>query len=235
MSSPAQTPPALPVPPLEAGQRLTRAEFERRYEAMPDRERAELIEGVVHMPSPVRHVQHGRPHALVVAWLLAYEAATPGVQGSNNPTVRLDEANEPEPDALLFIEPACGGQVRIDADGFIQGAPDLAVQVSASTVALDLGPRRQAYQRTGVREYLVCRIPDGQVDWFVRQPDQYERLPAHEGVYRSETFPGLWLDASGLLRGDLRAVLHALQDGLATPEHAAFVTELAQRRTAGHS
>ena len=39
--------------PLEHGDHLTREEFERRYEAMPHVRKAELIEGVVYMPSPV--------------------------------------------------------------------------------------------------------------------------------------------------------------------------------------
>ena len=51
------------IPPLENGDRLSLAEFERRYENMPSLKKAELIKGVVLMGSPVRFVQHGRPHA----------------------------------------------------------------------------------------------------------------------------------------------------------------------------
>jgi Uma2 family endonuclease len=209
---------------------LTREEFERRFDAVPHLKKAELIEGVVYVPSPVRHPQHGRPQIVLAGWLVQYELHTPGVECSDNATVRLDDANAPQPDVLLFVHPVCGGQSRVDEDGYIKGAPELAAQVSASTTALNLGPRLEAYRRNGVREYLVCRILDQEADWFVLRGDQYERLPLTEGVFRSESFPGLWLDPAALARGDLHAVLEVLQQGLASPEHTTFVTDLARRR-----
>src|SRR5688500_4482020 len=109
--------PLPPIPPLEPGDHLSRAEFELRYDAMPHLKKAELIEGVVYMPSPVRHSFHGRQNAHLVTWLVYYEAATPGVQASDNATDRLDNDNEPQPDALLLIDPQCGGQARISEDG----------------------------------------------------------------------------------------------------------------------
>jgi Uma2 family endonuclease len=227
MASPTTT-----TPLLYTGQRLTREEFERRYELLPEVKKAELIEGVVYMPSPVRHTHHGRPHLHLGGWLAVYEAATPGVQGSSDATVRLDDANEPQPDAQLFIDPECGGQATVDDDGYISGAPELATQVAASTAALDLGPRREAYRRNGVREYLVVNIADQQVEWFALRGDQYEALTPVAGVYRSEVFPGLWLDPAALLAGDVAAVLRVLQSGLATAEHTAFVARLQQQRAA---
>src|SRR5271157_3592109 len=102
-----------PLPPLENGDRLTRAEFERRFDAMPHLKKAELLEGVVYMPSPVRLRHHGRPHAHVLGWLTVYEAATPGVVAADNTSARLDLDNEPQPDALLMIDPHHGVQARI--------------------------------------------------------------------------------------------------------------------------
>ena len=92
-------------PPLENGDRLTRAEFMRRYDAMPDLKKAELIEGVVYVPSPVRQKNHGRPHSHLIGWLFIYEAGTPGVEIGDNSTVLLDLDNAPQPDGLLFIQP----------------------------------------------------------------------------------------------------------------------------------
>src|SRR5262249_4809585 len=112
-----------PIPPLENGDRLTRAEFERRYEAMPNLKRGELMEGVVYVPSPVRHTYHVAQHSLLNFWLCAYEGGTPGVAASDNSTVRLDAENEPQPDCLLIVRPDCGGPVRIDEDGYIEGTP----------------------------------------------------------------------------------------------------------------
>src|SRR5260370_25269353 len=112
------------VPPLEAGDRLTRDEFERRYDAMPDLKKAELIEGVVYMPSPVRLRRHGNPHGPLLAWLFTYEGGTPGLIAGDNGTVRLDMDNTPQPDAFLLFDPICGGQARIRAHDSVELAPE---------------------------------------------------------------------------------------------------------------
>ncbi|MFN4259992.1 MAG: Uma2 family endonuclease [Gemmataceae bacterium] len=223
----------LPSPPvstpliLEPGDKLTRAEFERRYEAMPQLKKAELIEGVVYMPSPVRHHRHSRPHFQLITWMGTYEAATPGVQGGDNGTTRLDLDNEPQPDAYLLIDPACGGQARISEDDYVENAPELVAEVASSSASFDLHTKLNVYRRNGVREYLVWRVLDQQIDWFVLESGQYRPLNADaEGVLRSEHFPGLWLDAAALPRGDMLQVLAVVQQGLASPEHAAFVQRL---------
>jgi len=131
------------VPPLENGDRLTRDEFERRYAAMPHVEKAELLEGIVHMPSPVRFEQHAGPQAHLIGWLFHYVVPTPAVRVGGNATVRMDLDNEPQPDAVLFVEPAHGGSVRISEDGYIEGAPELVAEVAASTVSIDLHVQRR--------------------------------------------------------------------------------------------
>jgi Uma2 family endonuclease len=213
------------LPLLENGDRLTRAEFERRYEAMPHLKKAELIEGVVYVPSPVRHRQHGSPHAQLIGWLIQYAANTPGVEVGDNCSVRLDLDNEPQPDAVLFIDPDRGGQVRIAADGIIEGAPELVAEVASTSVSYDLHVKLHVYRRNGVREYVVWRVLEREIDWFVLRSGQYERLAVDaQGLLRSEAFAGLWLDPAALVRGDLATVLAVVQQGLASPEHAAFVT-----------
>jgi Uma2 family endonuclease len=215
------------VPALENGDRLTRAEFERRYEAMPHMKKAELIEGVVYVPSPVRHRQHGSPHAHLITWLGLYAANTPGVEVSDNSSVRLDLDNEPQPDALLVIDPTRGGQVRLSDDGIIEGAPELVAEVASSSVSYDLHAKLHVYRRNGVREYIVWRVLDQEIDRFVLRHGQYERMPVDaQGLVRSEVFAGLWLDPAALIRGDLTDALAVLQQGLATPEHDALVARL---------
>jgi Uma2 family endonuclease len=213
--------------PLENGDRLTRAEFERRYEAMPQLKKAELIEGVVYVPSPVRHQYHGKQHSRLNAWLVHYEASTPGVEVSDNSTVRLDLDNEPQPDCLLFIQPKSGGQVKIDEEGYIDGAPDLVAEVAASSASYDLHAKLNVYRRNGVREYIVWRVYNHQIDWYVLRDGAYELLAAGpDGTLRSTIFPDLDLDVAAMLRGDLAAVFAVVQRGLNTPEHADFVARL---------
>jgi Uma2 family endonuclease len=221
--------PPLPaaIPPLQNGDHLTRKEFERRYEAMPHLKKAELIEGIVYMPSPVRLDHHSSPHMDATAWLAVYKAFTPGVRGGTEGTVRLDDDNEPQPDVMLLIDPACGGQAHIDDDDYVSGAPDLVFEVSASSASIDLHAKFRAFQRNKVREYLVWRIYDATVDWFVLEKNKFVPLsPDTKGVYRSPSFPGLWLSPQALVKPDLAEVLRVLQLGLDSPEHAAFVARL---------
>jgi Uma2 family endonuclease len=215
------------IPPLEPGDRLTRDEFERRYKAMPGLKKAELIEGVVYMPTPVRVNRHGRPHARLITWLGIYELDTEGVIVADNATTRLDLDNEPQPDAVLFIDPAKGGQARISTDDYIEKAPELVAEVASSSVSYDLNDKLEVYRRNGVREYIVWRVRDRQIDWFVLKGGKYGRLRLDEsGIYRSKIFPGLWLDPAAMLRGDKKALKATIQRGLSSPEHTAFVARL---------
>jgi Uma2 family endonuclease len=214
------------LPPLENGDRLSRSEFERRYDAMPGLKKAELIEGVVYMPSPVRFRRHGRPHAHLIGWLVTYEAGTPGVESGDNSTARLDLDSEPQPDALLLIDPERGGQAVISADDFVEAAPELVAEISASSASYDLHAKLDVYRRNGVREYIVWRVLDRVIDWFVLQGGQFVPLTPDGSLLKSEVFPGLWLDASAIIRGDMTTVLAVVQQGLSSPEHAAFVSRL---------
>jgi Uma2 family endonuclease len=212
------------LPPLENGDRLTRAEFEQRYNAMPHLKKAELIEGVVYMGSPVR-VIHSQPHGSIMGWLWIYSVATPGVACYDNPTVRLDADNEPQPDAVLRLEQ--GGASHISDDGYLEGAPELVIEVAASSASYDLHDKLRVYRRNGVQEYLVWRTYSQQIDWFVLQDGTYQSLqPDADDVYRSRQFPGLWLARDRLLANDLSSVLATLQQGIATLEHQNFVDQL---------
>ena len=221
--------PSTCIPALESGDRLTRCEFERRYAAQPRVKKAELIEGIVYMPSPVRLV-HAGPHATIETVLLVYTASTPRVHGANNATVRLDLDNEPQPDVLLYIEEEAGGQSRVSEDGYLEGAPELVVEVAASSASIDMHDKLRVYRRNGVREYVVWRTLEQRIDWFELVDGEFHPLPPDdEGVIHSRVFPGLRLDADALLRGDLADALAALKRGVESPEHRQFVDRLAER------
>lgn len=215
------------VPELFPGDHLTAAEFEQRYNAMPHLKKAELIEGVVYMASAVRFTQHARPENVIGSWLTFYQVATPGVMAGNNSTIRLDNDNVPQPDLLLRLPPAVGGRSRISADGYLEGPPELVVEVAASSVSYDLHQKLHAYRRNGVLEYLVHRVDDGEVDWFWQEGGTFVRQVECDGILKSRQFPGLWLDVPALLREDLRGLQGAVERGCATPEHAAFAARLA--------
>jgi Uma2 family endonuclease len=211
-------------PPLENGDRLSRDEFERRYAAMPHLKKAELIEGVVYVPAALRFRSHGQPHADLIIWLGMYKIVTPRVELGDNPTVRLDLDNEPQPDAVLLIE---GGSARINSDDYIEGAPELVVEIAASSAAYDLYDKKRAYRRNGVKEYLVWRVYDKQLDWFSLEAGEYIKLEQdNDGIIRSQVYPGLWLATSQLLSGKMNEVLAVLQQGLNSAAYQEFCQRL---------
>jgi hypothetical protein len=223
------------VPPLENGDRMSAREFLRRFEAMPELKKAELIGGVVHLPSPVRITAHAEADNAIQWWLKHYSIHTPGTKPGTNATTRLGPDDVPQPDALLRLLPACGGHARVDGKGYLQGAPELVAEIAASSVSIDVGEKLRAYRRAGVLEYLVWRTEDAAVDWWSLDQDEYERLQADEaGVLRSRVFPGLWLHLPALLADDGATLLATLEAGLKVPAHAAFVQELRDRRARSH-
>jgi Uma2 family endonuclease len=198
--------PAIPV--LENGDRVSRREFERRYDGMLGVKKAELIEGQVWMPSPVRFTSHAQPHAFMIGWLFNYVASTPGVRLADNASVRLDADNEFQPDALLFRQP---GPASVAADDYLEGAPELVVEIAGSSAAIDLHEKKHVYQRVGVREYIVWQVHERKIDWFVLTEDGYVTLPPDEqGILSSRTFAGLCLAVEAMLSGDLAKVLAAM-------------------------
>ena len=230
---------APPPPPLRNGDHLSRAEFHRRYEAMGEGVRAELIEGIVYlwsapdMPLPVSLDKHGTPHFFVVGWAAYYCSKTPGLLPGDNSSVFIDGVNEPQPDVLLGIPVAAGGRTRVVRQGskqYVEGAPDLVIEVAASTASIDLNAKLAAYQRNGVGEYLVVLTEDQrEVRWMSLVDDRFHPMapdPA-DGLLKSGLFPGLWLDPAALLAGDLPKLFAALDRGCATDAHRAFAARLA--------
>jgi Uma2 family endonuclease len=179
------------------------------------------------MSAALRFRSHGQPHGRILTWLGNYEAITPGVALGVEPTVRLDLDNEPQPDAVLIIIPEAGGQTRISEDDYIEGPPELVVEIAASSVAIDLHGKKQAYRRNGVREYIVWQVLDQKLSWFSLEQGEYlELLPNEEGILKSRVFPGLWLAVNELLTGNMQVVLNVLQAGLQSVEHADFTHKL---------
>jgi len=220
----------LPLPRLEAGDCLDQATFHERYRAMPADFCAELIGGMVIVPSPLSS-EHGQYHALVMGWLTNYWEATPGVRAQDNATTILGDASEPQPDGALLIDREHGGQTALSEHGYTVGAPELIVEVASSSESIDLNAKRRDYEQAGVLEYVVVVIRQQTVRWFVLQNGVYQELQADvAGVFKSTVFPSLWLHREALCQIDVPRVMATLRQGLASPEHAAFVQRLQSHR-----
>jgi Uma2 family endonuclease len=223
----AQSKSKVDPPPLENGDRLSAKEFLRRYDAMPNVKKAELIEGIVNMGSPVRVDVHSEPDNVIQTWIGMYAGLTPGVQAASNATVRLDVDNVPQPDSFIRL---VAGQSKVE-NGYVIGCPELVIEIAASSASIDLHKKMHVYRRNGAREYLAWRTLDSQFDWFILKHEEFTRLdPDKDGIIRSEVFAGLWLDVNALLRHDRAGLWATLQKGLATPEHAAFVESLKPKK-----
>ncbi len=215
------------VPPLVAGDKLTRDEFLRRWEAMPDVKFAELIGGIVYMPSPLSF-RHADRDNNVGTWLGVYAASTPGCRASDNATCLVGD-DAPQPDTHLRLLASHGGQSR-EEGLYLLGAPELAAEVCLSSTAYDLQQKLELYKTAGVIEYVAVLVRERDVRWHQRRGDEFEVLPVPaDGVFRSAGVPGMWLDAPALLAGDMARVLAVLAQGTASPEHAAFVARLGER------
>lgn len=202
------TSPHRTTPPLQSGDRLSQPEFHRRYELEPDLKHVELIEGVVFLASPIRVDQHAEPHMNIMHWLSAHRLTHPEVRGAGPASMILDGRNEPEPDAVLFLKPEAGGQTHVNEKGYLVGAPELVIEISASSVSIDLGAKMTAYARNGVREYIVWHTFDAVITWFaLRDGDFVPIAPDNDGVVHSIVFPGLALDVPAMLAGDMARVL----------------------------
>jgi hypothetical protein len=217
--------PLTETPPLRPGERLSQAEFHRRYEAYPEDIKFELIGGVVHMASPLF-----RPHAKGQSQLSTifglYEGGTPGVEALDNITTILGKEVEVQPDLMLRILTEHGGQSRIDEKGRIIDAPELLAEVADSSEDIDLGGKREEYERAGVREYLVVCLVMQEVRWFDFRRET--EIRPQGGIYRSRIFPGLWIDRQALLERRLQRMIEVVQLGIASPQHARFVERLAR-------
>lgn len=212
---------------MHNGDRMTQPEFHRIYEQMPENFRAELIGGIVYVASPVK-IPHGTNHFPLGTLFFLYKCATPGVEVADNTTVILGEAGEPQPDIYLHILPEFGGQSRTKND-YVVGGTELTAEIAASSRSIDLHAKKDDYARYGVLEYLVLCVRERQLRWFDLRSN-HELAPDPDGVIRVRCFPGLWIHVEALLAEDARQMLATLEQGLATPEHAAFVCQLAARR-----
>jgi Uma2 family endonuclease len=214
-----------PPPLLRDGERLTQKEFHRRYLACPEGVKAELIGGVVYMGSPLGQ-RHGMQHVSLSGVFWLYQNATPGVIAADNATAILSDQSEPQPDLTLRIGAEYGGQARVSAEDYLEGAPELIAEVSNSRTAFDLGAKRNDYQQYGVQEYLVVCIREREIHWFdFRAGDE---LRPRQGIYRSRVFPGLWIDGAALLAGDGPRLTEVVRQGTDSRAHAAFVSRLAR-------
>ncbi len=215
------------LPPLESGDRLSRAEFERRFEAMPHLKKAELIKGVVYVGGSVP-ILHAESQATIVGLCGLYTFHTPGISPADNGSLRMDEENELQPDLSLWVHRPGKGRAFIDEDDFLVGAPELIVEVVDNREVYDLQDKLEVYQAKGIQELCLWRVAENRFEWFRLERGDFQLvMPDEKGVIASSAFPGLWLNVKALLTDDLQAAMADLQAGLRSEEHRQFVEWLA--------
>jgi len=210
---------------LREGDRLDAAEFLRRWDGMPDLKHAELIGGIVFMPSPVSR-GHGIYQMKLGAWAFFYTEHTPGCQVSGEATWVMGPRDVPQPDVALQILPEYGGQSG-DSGEFFGGAPELVIEISNSSSSRDLGIKLELYRSAGVKEYITILLQPNRIIWRQLFRGRYKDIaPDSKGLLRSHVFPGLWLDPAAVWDPE-KSLRTAVEQGTKSAEHAAFVRRLA--------
>jgi len=172
---------------------FTSAEFHRMAERGAfSGMRVELRRGMILKMSP-QHVPHARVKFLLQQRLwLGVAAASLGWEVLTETTVSFEDGFEPMPDIVVF-DPA----LMPDASGPIPAvAVKLIVEVSDSSLADDLGEKREDYARAGLTEYWVADVAAKLV--------HRHGGPAGEGYARLETL-GLSEPLAMLTRPDVVA------------------------------
>ncbi len=212
---------------FEPGDRLTREEFLSRWERMPHVKLAELINGVVYLPSPVS-LGHGEKVHLLDVWAGIYAVRSGVAEVLPNVTWLLEES-VPQPDVAVRIKPEYGGRSRI-SDKYPEGPPEFVAEVSRSSRSYDLGPKLELYERAGVGEYVTALLEEERVEWRVLRNGRYQLMAADaSGVFRPEGLPGLWLEEPAFWANDLAAMLARLEEGMASVAFREFVRSLKER------
>ena len=215
---------------LVTGMKLSLEEFLSRWEAIPELKKAELINGVVYVPSPVS-IEHDHRDVKIHGWLDRFAEETPGCDCGSNGTWKM-LGQSPQPDCYLRILESHGG-TSPDETQYHEGAPDLAIEICVSSSKLEFGPKLALYQRAGVQEYMTIEPDSKRIVWRALANGSYQAIePDAAGILRSSCFPGLWLDTVAYWAGDRKQMTRTLRTGLATPEHSQFVEELARRAAA---
>ncbi len=210
----AACPEAPALPELHNGDHISAAVFLRRFEAMPEVKKAELIQNVVYMASPVSTLHHAEPDNILQLLLGYYAQSVSGVRAAANATVRLGPDDVIQPDALLRRLPEAGGRCGIDAKGYLAGPPELVAEIAASSAAIDLHEKRDSCRRAGVLEYLVWETLENAIHWWALEEDEYRPLPEDGGCAESRAFPGLRLNLAALRTGHNRRALDTLKTAL---------------------
>jgi Uma2 family endonuclease len=224
--------PAVTEPFLYDGQRLDQPTFHELYLKTSERFRAELIDGVVHLRNGRVSSRHGQSHSALIGFLFQFSLDTPGTRAMGRVTVIFGPKSELEPDIMLLIGRDSGGRMQTNPEGILVGTAELVIEIGDDTLEIDLNAKKADYERAGANEYLVLDVPNRRFRWFVNRGGRFETLPRDEdGLYRSPTFPGLWLDPEAFLRDDGLAVMATLRRGLESPQHADFVERLRQNRS----
>ena len=207
---------------LHNGDRMSKDEFLWRWEQIPELKRAELIDGMVYLSSPLSE-RHSDYELLLCSWLLRYESRVPGLKILPNATWLLGDSS-PQPDLALIRQT---GTSR-SSGKFREGPPELVVEICYSSLAYDLGPKLELYRRAGVREYLTILLEDNKAQWRALNSDaRYQVLKPAGGYLKSRVFPGLWLDPVALFPPDRQRLLAGVDAGLL---HASPVTVRKERR-----
>jgi Uma2 family endonuclease len=136
-----------------------------------------------------------------------YTGLHPDCETANDSTWIIDKSSTVQPDCFLrYVQ----GNSWLDEQSYLRGAPELVVEISASTVSMDSHQKKANYERAGVREYIVWRVIDKVIDIW-RYDDQTKSFlaapPNADRIWSSAVFPGLVLDLAAVMEMNSQAAI----------------------------
>ena len=180
------------------------ATVEDFYALVPDRQKADLLDGVIYVASPDTY--HGDQYTNFLARLLAgfCEARDLGKVFGSRFAFRLSPHRCPEPDVAVVL----ASRLHLVDDHGMTGGPDVAVEVvSRDSRTRDYRDKRRIYEESGVSEYWLVDPIKGRADFLVLEAGKYQSAVLDDGsIFRSRVLPGFFLDGRWLFGEDLPKV-----------------------------
>jgi Uma2 family endonuclease len=196
---------------LKPGQRLSQTEFHRRYEAMQTDDTFELVNGVVYL-KPRNSYPHARLIFFLGGLLTEFELVTPAADGLLNVTLIVSPTCEVQLDLVLRLQPEFGGK-SCAVDGFLCGGAELLIEIADKPSPLDVRLKPKEFGRSEIGEYLFLGLRDQEARHFSAK-NGWDETRMRDDIWKSATFPGLWLDLTAVFAHDSRKAQQTLKRGL---------------------
>lgn len=176
--------------PIRLEQRAGPHSFEEFCRIVREDQKADLINGVIYMPSPENTDDNELFIWLVTLMNLFVRRKKLGQIYGSRVAFRLAEKHGPEPD-IAFVRTE--NMERVTRGG-VEGPADLAIEiVSPDSVERDYYLKRELYELYRIPEYWIIDEMDQTVTLLRLKQAKYREVRPQKGEMHSQVLTGFWL------------------------------------------